>query len=129
MKLDTNSGGGSEGDETLRIGLNGFGRVGRSLLRASLTDNDVDIVAINDVMDDDDMEYLLRYDSVHGRLEGVSRRGDTLFVNDQEFQLRPSASRRRFRGTSLRSTLSSKRPGCSGPARRPPSISKPAPTR
>jgi glyceraldehyde 3-phosphate dehydrogenase len=87
MKLDTNSGG-SEGDETLRIGLNGFGRVGRSLLRASLTDNDVDIVAINDVMDDDDMEYLLRYDSVHGRLEGVSRRGDTLFVNDQEFQLR-----------------------------------------
>jgi len=71
MKLDTNSGG-SEGDETLRIGLNGFGRVGRSLLRASLTDNDVDIVAINDVMDDDDMEYLLRYDSVHGRLEGVS---------------------------------------------------------
>ncbi|MFB1063257.1 type I glyceraldehyde-3-phosphate dehydrogenase [Natrinema sp. H-ect4] len=87
MKLDTNSGG-SEGDETLRIGLNGFGRVGRSLLRASLTDNDVDIVAINDVMDDDDMEYLLRYDSVHGRLEGGSRRGDTLFVNDQEFQLR-----------------------------------------
>ncbi|AXR81091.1 type I glyceraldehyde-3-phosphate dehydrogenase [Natrarchaeobaculum sulfurireducens] len=74
-------------DEPLRIGLNGFGRVGRCLLRASLTHDDVDIVAINDVMDDDDMAYLLTYDSVHGRLEGVSRRGDTLLVDDQEFQL------------------------------------------
>jgi len=86
MRLDTNSGS-SRSEEPLRIGLNGFGRVGRSLLRASLTHDDVDIVAINDVMDDDDMAYLLRYDSVHGRLEGVSRHGDTLFVNDQEFQL------------------------------------------
>jgi len=86
MRLGTNSGD-SGGDETLRIGLNGFGRVGRSLLRASLTHDDVDIVAINDVMDDDDMAYLLRYDSVHGRLDGVSRHGDTLFVHDQEFQL------------------------------------------
>ena len=85
MRADTN--GDSETGEPLRIGLNGFGRVGRCLLRASLTHDDVDIVAINDVMDDDDMEYLLKYDSVHGRLDGVSRRGDTLFVNDQEFQL------------------------------------------
>ncbi|APW99774.1 type I glyceraldehyde-3-phosphate dehydrogenase [Halobiforma lacisalsi AJ5] len=86
--MGPNHNGGSQGaDETLRVGLNGFGRVGRCLLRASLTHEDVDIVAINDVMDDDDMEYLLRYDSVHGRLDGVSRRGDTLFVDDQEFQL------------------------------------------
>ena len=72
---------------TLRIGLNGFGRVGRSLLRASLSGDDVEIVAINDVMDDDDMEYLLRYDSVHGRLDGVSRRGNTLVVADQAIAL------------------------------------------
>ncbi|EMA40057.1 type I glyceraldehyde-3-phosphate dehydrogenase [Halobiforma nitratireducens] len=85
MKTATN--GGSETGETVRIGLNGFGRVGRCLLRASLTHDDIDIVAINDVMDDDDMEYLLRYDSVHGRLEGISRRGNSLFVDDQEFQL------------------------------------------
>ncbi|SDQ50728.1 type I glyceraldehyde-3-phosphate dehydrogenase [Natronobacterium texcoconense] len=85
MNEDTNDGSGT--DETLRIGLNGFGRVGRCLLRASLTHDDVDIVAINDVMDDDDMEYLLTYDSVHGRLDGISRDGDTLFVDDQEFQL------------------------------------------
>ncbi|MDG5817263.1 type I glyceraldehyde-3-phosphate dehydrogenase [Natronococcus sp. A-GB7] len=85
MSAKTN--GGSETGETLRIGLNGFGRVGRCLLRASLTHDDVDIVAINDVMDDDDMEYLLTYDSVHGRLDGVSRRSDTLLVDDQEFRL------------------------------------------
>ena len=85
--MNGNTNDGSETDETLRIGLNGFGRVGRCLLRASLTHDDVDIVAINDVMDDDDMEYLLTYDSVHGRLDGVSRRGDTLLVDDQEFRL------------------------------------------
>ncbi|ELY60674.1 type I glyceraldehyde-3-phosphate dehydrogenase [Natronolimnohabitans innermongolicus] len=85
--MNGNTNDGSESDETLRIGLNGFGRVGRCLLRASLTHDDVDVVAINDVMDDDDMEYLLTYDSVHGRLDGVSRRDDTLFVDDQEFRL------------------------------------------
>ncbi|WP_255193756.1 type I glyceraldehyde-3-phosphate dehydrogenase [Natronobeatus ordinarius] len=79
--------GGAGSSEPLRIGLNGFGRVGRSILRASLTDDDVEIVAINDVMDDDDMEYLLRYDSVHGRLSGVSREGSTLYVGGQEIQL------------------------------------------
>ncbi|AFZ74034.1 type I glyceraldehyde-3-phosphate dehydrogenase [Natronobacterium gregoryi] len=86
MRLNPSSGG-SGASETLRIGLNGFGRVGRCLLRASLTHDDVDIVAINDVMDDDDMAYLLQYDSVHGRLDDISRRGDVLSVGDQEFQL------------------------------------------
>ncbi|UHQ96089.1 type I glyceraldehyde-3-phosphate dehydrogenase [Natrinema halophilum] len=73
--------------ETLRIGLNGFGRIGRTVLRASLSDDDIQIVAVNDVMDDDDMEYLLRYDSVHGRLDDVTRRGDTLFVGSREIRL------------------------------------------
>ncbi|WIV65820.1 type I glyceraldehyde-3-phosphate dehydrogenase [Natrialbaceae archaeon AArc-T1-2] len=79
--------GGATSNETLRIGLNGFGRVGRSVLRASLTYDDVEIVAVNDVMDDDDMEYLLRYDSVHGRLRGVSREGSTLYVGAEEIEL------------------------------------------
>ncbi|RQH00744.1 type I glyceraldehyde-3-phosphate dehydrogenase [Natrarchaeobius oligotrophus] len=74
-------------DEPLRIGLNGFGRIGRNVLRASLAYDGVEIVAINDVMDDDDMEYLLRYDSVHGRLEDVSRDGDTLSVEGREIEL------------------------------------------
>ncbi|RQG92931.1 type I glyceraldehyde-3-phosphate dehydrogenase [Natrarchaeobius halalkaliphilus] len=73
--------------EPLRIGLNGFGRIGRNVLRASLSYDDVEVVAINDVMDNDDMEYLLRYDSVHGRLEDVSRDGDALSVQGREIQL------------------------------------------
>ncbi|WP_306055199.1 type I glyceraldehyde-3-phosphate dehydrogenase [Natronococcus wangiae] len=71
----------------LRIGLNGFGRIGRNVLRASLSYDSVEIVAINDVMDNDDMRYLLQYDSVHGRLEDVSLEGDTLTVEGQEIRL------------------------------------------
>ncbi|MFP8954657.1 type I glyceraldehyde-3-phosphate dehydrogenase [Natrialbaceae archaeon A-arb3/5] len=73
--------------ENLRIGLNGFGRIGRNVLRASLSYDNVDIVAINDVMDDDDMEYLLQYDSVHGRLDDVSRDGNTLSIGDHDIEL------------------------------------------
>ena len=74
-------------DGSVRVGLNGFGRIGRNVLRASLEDDNVEIVAINDVMDNDDMAYLLQYDSVHGRLDDVSLDGDTLFVEGQEIQL------------------------------------------
>ncbi|RQG95171.1 type I glyceraldehyde-3-phosphate dehydrogenase [Natrarchaeobius chitinivorans] len=74
-------------DTPLRIGLNGFGRIGRNVLRASLEYDGVEIVAINDVMSDDDMEYLLQYDSVHGRLEDVSRDGDVLSIGDREIRL------------------------------------------
>ena len=86
MANQSNSGGAAS-NETLRIGLNGFGRVGRSIVRASLTYDDLEVVAVNDVMDDDDMEYLLRYDSVHGRLRGISREGSTLYVGAEEIQL------------------------------------------
>ncbi|WP_394740626.1 type I glyceraldehyde-3-phosphate dehydrogenase [Natronococcus roseus] len=77
----------NEFEGTLRIGLNGFGRIGRNVLRASLAYDDVEIVAINDVMDDDDMRYLLQYDSVHGRLEDVSLEDGTLTVEGQEIRL------------------------------------------
>ncbi|WP_247728269.1 type I glyceraldehyde-3-phosphate dehydrogenase [Halovivax limisalsi] len=73
--------------EPLRLGINGFGRIGRSLLRASLTRDDLRVVAVNDVMDDDDMEYLFRYDSVHGRTENVARNGDRLVIGDQRIRL------------------------------------------
>ncbi|MFP8957365.1 type I glyceraldehyde-3-phosphate dehydrogenase [Natrialbaceae archaeon A-CW3] len=73
--------------EVVRIGLNGFGRIGRNVLRASFDYDGLEIVAINDVMDNDDMEYLLRYDSVHGRLENVEREGDTLSVDGNDIHL------------------------------------------
>jgi glyceraldehyde 3-phosphate dehydrogenase len=53
----------------LKIGINGFGRIGRMVLRASLNRNDIDVVAINDLLDIEHLAYLLKYDSVHGTVK------------------------------------------------------------
>ena len=52
----------------IRIGINGFGRIGRNVLRASLHDKDLEFVAINDLTDAKTLAHLLKYDSVHGTL-------------------------------------------------------------
>jgi len=75
------------GSQTVRIGLNGFGRIGRNVFRASLTDPRVEIVGINDVMDDDDMAYLGKYDTVMGRLDGVELDDGDLVVADDDGEL------------------------------------------
>jgi glyceraldehyde 3-phosphate dehydrogenase len=54
---------------TLKIGINGFGRIGRMVLRASLKRNDIEVVAINDLLDVEHLAYLLKYDSVHGTVD------------------------------------------------------------
>ncbi len=54
---------------TLRIGINGFGRIGRMVFRASLKRSNVEVVAINDLLDLDHLIYLLKYDSVHGNCD------------------------------------------------------------
>ncbi|MCU4924790.1 type I glyceraldehyde-3-phosphate dehydrogenase [Halobacteria archaeon AArc-dxtr1] len=77
---------GQTANETITVGLNGFGRIGRNVLRASLEDDRIDVVAINDIMDIEDMAYLLKYDSVHGRTEGVETDGDDLIVGDRTIQ-------------------------------------------
>ena len=53
---------------SIRIGINGFGRIGRTILRASLNESDFDFVAINDVTDAKTLAHLFKYDSVHGSL-------------------------------------------------------------
>ncbi|WP_298419903.1 type I glyceraldehyde-3-phosphate dehydrogenase [uncultured Kordia sp.] len=53
-----------------RLGINGFGRIGRIVFRATLKRNNVDVVAINDLLDVNHLAYLLEYDSVHGRFDG-----------------------------------------------------------
>ncbi|WP_135365608.1 type I glyceraldehyde-3-phosphate dehydrogenase [Halosimplex halophilum] len=76
----------SESDEgTVRIGLNGFGRIGRNVFRASLGDPRVEVVGINDVMDDDDMEYLAKYDTVMGTLDGVTLDEGVMTVDGTDF--------------------------------------------
>ena len=55
----------------LKLGINGFGRIGRIVFRATVKRNDVDVVAINDLLDVEHLAYLLKYDSVHGRFDGT----------------------------------------------------------
>ncbi|MBU2996715.1 type I glyceraldehyde-3-phosphate dehydrogenase [Cellulophaga baltica] len=55
----------------LKIGINGFGRIGRLVFRTSILRGDVDVVAINDLLDVEHLAYLLKYDSVHGKFDGT----------------------------------------------------------
>jgi len=69
----------------IKIGINGFGRIGRMVLRASLERDDIDIVAINDLLNIDHLAYLLKYDSVHGKCRAdVSVHNNNLIINDNE---------------------------------------------
>ncbi|MFB6138848.1 MAG: glyceraldehyde 3-phosphate dehydrogenase NAD-binding domain-containing protein, partial [Halosimplex sp.] len=70
---------------SVRIGLNGFGRIGRNVFRASLGDPRVEVVGINDVMDDEDMAYLAKYDTVMGRLDGVRLDEGVMTVDGTDF--------------------------------------------
>jgi len=72
-----------DGSDPIRIGLNGFGRIGRNVFRASLDTAGVEVVGINDVMDAEDMAYLLEYDTVHGTLDGVDLNDGNLVVGDR----------------------------------------------
>ena len=56
---------------TIRVGINGFGRIGRFVFRAAAERSDIEIVGINDLIDIDYMAYMLKYDSTHGRFKGV----------------------------------------------------------
>ncbi len=55
----------------LKLGINGFGRIGRIVFRATVKRDDVDVVAINDLLDVEHLAYLLKYDSVHGNFDGT----------------------------------------------------------
>jgi glyceraldehyde 3-phosphate dehydrogenase (phosphorylating) len=72
----------------IRVGINGFGRIGRNILRAALAHHDVDIVAINDITDTATLAHLLKYDSVLGNLAvPVSASGDTIKVGSDQFKV------------------------------------------
>jgi glyceraldehyde 3-phosphate dehydrogenase len=71
----------------IRVGINGFGRIGRNVFRAALDHKEVEIVAVNDLTDAATLAYLLKYDSIHGRLDNVSHEGDTLIVGNRKIQV------------------------------------------
>jgi glyceraldehyde 3-phosphate dehydrogenase len=74
---------------TIKLGINGFGRIGRNVLRAAVQNfSDIEVVAINDLLEPDYLAYMLRYDSVHGRFKGdIAVDGNTLIVNGKKIRL------------------------------------------
>ena len=74
----------------VRVGINGFGRIGRNVLRAAVQNfgTDIQIVGINDLLEPEYLAYMLRYDSVHGRFKGdVAIENGMLIVNGQKIRL------------------------------------------
>ena len=72
----------------LKVGINGFGRIGRNIMRAALGHKDIDFVAVNDITDARTLAHLLKYDSVLGNLEAdIQARDNAISVNGDEFQV------------------------------------------
>ncbi len=73
---------------SIKVGINGFGRIGRNMLRASLSRPDIDIVAVNDLTDAKTLAHLLKYDSVHGHFPGeVAVSADTIDIQGKSMKV------------------------------------------
>jgi glyceraldehyde 3-phosphate dehydrogenase len=74
---------------TIKLGINGFGRIGRNVFRSAIQSfSDIEIVGINDLLEPEYLAYMLQYDSVHGKFKGeVSVEGNTLIVNGKKIRL------------------------------------------
>ena len=72
----------------IKVGINGFGRIGRNIMRAAMDDDEIDIVAVNDLTDAETLAHLLKYDSILGNLKAdISATGDRITVDGDEFQV------------------------------------------
>ena len=73
---------------TVKIGINGFGRIGRMVLRAAYTRDNVEFLALNDLTDPNTLAHLLKYDSVHGRIAAeVEVEGDSIVVDGRRIKI------------------------------------------
>ena len=72
----------------IKVGINGFGRIGRNVMRTALGDKDIDFVAVNDLTDTATLAHLLKYDSIMGNLDHeISASGDSISVNGDSFKV------------------------------------------
>ncbi|KAA6327767.1 Glyceraldehyde-3-phosphate dehydrogenase A, partial [termite gut metagenome] len=72
----------------IKVGINGFGRIGRLVFRAAQTRNDIEIVGINDLINVEYMAYMLKYDTIHGRFSGtVEVKDGKLVVNGKSIRV------------------------------------------
>jgi glyceraldehyde 3-phosphate dehydrogenase len=73
---------------SIKVGINGFGRIGRNIMRAAMAHKEIDIVAVNDLTDAATLAHLLKYDSILGNLHGaIKSSGDRITVDQDEFQV------------------------------------------
>jgi len=72
---------------TIKVGINGFGRIGRNVFRAGLKDKEIDFVAVNDITDAKTLAHLLKYDSVHGKLPEVKLENDTILAEERKLKV------------------------------------------
>jgi glyceraldehyde 3-phosphate dehydrogenase len=73
---------------TIKVGINGFGRIGRLTFRAMLNKSNIEVVALNDLTDAKTLAHLLKYDSIHGKFQGeVSVEGDFIIVNGRKLRV------------------------------------------
>jgi glyceraldehyde 3-phosphate dehydrogenase len=73
---------------SIKVGINGFGRIGRNIMRAAMAHDDIDIVAVNDLTDAKTLAHLLKYDSILGNLKAdIKASGDRITVDGDEFQV------------------------------------------
>ncbi len=71
----------------IKVGINGFGRIGRNVFRAGLKDKEIDFIAVNDITDAKTLAHLLKYDSVHGKLPEVKLEDDTILVGERRLKV------------------------------------------
>ncbi|HDK35764.1 MAG TPA: type I glyceraldehyde-3-phosphate dehydrogenase [Bacteroidetes bacterium] len=71
----------------VKVGINGFGRIGRLVLRAGIHDENIEFVAVNDITNAATLAHLLKYDSVHGIFDGVRAEGDALIVKSKKIKV------------------------------------------
>src|ERR671919_1261537 len=72
----------------VKVGINGFGRIGRNIMRAAMDSGDIDIVAVNDLTTAATLAHLLKYDSILGNLKAdISAKDDRITVNKDEFKV------------------------------------------
>ncbi len=90
----------------LKVGINGFGRIGRMVFRAAAQRDDIEIVAINDLLELDHLAYLLKYDSVHGNFKGtVEISGDQLIVNGNVVRITAERDQRNLKWDEVGATV------------------------
>ena len=72
----------------IKVGINGFGRIGRNIMRAAMAHDEIDIVAVNDLTDAATLAHLLKYDSILGNLRAdISATGDSITVDGDKFKV------------------------------------------